>query len=90
MKYICTLNVYSMSGSGEFRQVFTVFSILTMSIYTRHSLRSGRETHSAATLHCTRVTSNPHVATCGWVVITQSNKSQFTVYNKPLLLPGAH
>ena len=88
MKYICTLNVYSMSGSGEFRQVFTVFSILTMSIYTRHSLRSGRETPSAAALHWTRVTTNSHVATCvaGGCVITVVTAHS----NKSLLLPGTH
>ena len=30
-----------MSGSGELRLVFTVFSLLTMSIYTRHCLEPG-------------------------------------------------
>ena len=64
--------------------MFTVFSILTMSIYTRHSLSSRRETHSAAILHWTRVTNSPHVATClaGWLC-DHCNKSQLTVVTSP-------
>ena len=57
----------------------------TYNVYL-HTALSGawRETHSAATLHWTRVTNSPHVATClaGWLC-DHCNKSQLTVVTSP-------